>query len=61
MTTDTHLDVFDPSNTKEEGKNLEVPAVPSPVLTRLVDEVRNDEEFAARAYNRTHNRHNRSR
>lgn len=35
--------------------------VSSPTLARLIEEVRNEEEFTANAYNRLHNRHNRSR
>ena len=33
----------------------------SPVLARLVEEVRNEQAVEAQAYNRMHNRHNRSR
>ena len=33
----------------------------SPVLARLVEEVRNEEVAEPYAYNRMHNRHNRSR
>ena len=33
----------------------------SPVLARLVEEVRNEQAPEAQAYNRMHNRHNRSR
>ena len=33
----------------------------SPVLARLVEEVRNEQETEHYAYNRMHNRHNRSR
>lgn len=33
--------------------------IPNDVLARLVEEVRNDEIYAAHAYNRFHNRHNR--
>lgn len=35
--------------------------VSSPTLARLIEEVRNEEELTAHAYNRMHNRHNRSR
>ena len=40
---------------------LDVSKISSPVLTRLIEEVRNEEKFNAQAYNRMHNRHNRSR
>ena len=33
----------------------------SPTLSRLIEEVRNERDLAPRAYNRSHNRHNRSR
>ena len=33
----------------------------SPTLARLIEEVRNEEDLTAQAYNRMHNRHNRSR
>ncbi|MGH9877012.1 MAG: YhhA family cyclophane-containing RiPP [Nitrososphaerales archaeon] len=33
----------------------------SPTLARLIEEVRNEEELTGHAYNRMHNRHNRSR
>ena len=35
--------------------------VSSPTLARLIEEVRNEESFTPNAYNRLHNRHNRSR
>ena len=34
---------------------------PSPVLARLIEEVRNEKTEGPHAYNRMHNRHNRSR
>ena len=33
----------------------------SPTLARLIEEVRNEEDLTTQAYNRMHNRHNRSR
>ena len=44
-----------------ELPNAEIENVSSPTLARLIEEVRNEEEFTAHAYNRLHNRHNRSR
>ena len=35
--------------------------IPSPVIARLIEEVRNEEVHSINAYNRMHNRHNRSR
>ena len=40
---------------------IEVNQIPSPVLARLIEEVRNEEIYSINAYNRMHNRHNRSR
>ncbi len=40
---------------------LDVSKVPSTVLARLIEEVRNEEGVSARAYDRVHNRHNRGR
>ncbi len=44
-----------------ELPDAEIDDVSSPTLARLIEEVRNEEEFTAHAYNRLHNRHNRSR
>ncbi len=50
------------SDPPEKPSELNVSKIPSPVLVRLIEEVRNNEEIgAAHAYNRFHNRHNRSR
>lgn len=35
--------------------------LPSAVLARLIEEVRNEETSTTRAYDRVHNRHNRGR
>ena len=42
-------------------EKIDVNKIPSPVLARLIEEVRNEEIFSINAYNRMHNRHNRSR
>jgi hypothetical protein len=42
-------------------REIEVSKIPSPVLARLIEEVRNEEIYSINAYNRMHNRHNRSR
>jgi hypothetical protein len=40
---------------------IDVNKISSPVLARLIEEVRNEEVQSINAYNRMHNRHNRSR
>ncbi len=40
---------------------IDVNQLSSPVLARLIEEVRNEEVYSINAYNRMHNRHNRSR
>jgi hypothetical protein len=40
---------------------IDVNKLPSPVLARLIEEVRNEESSVPDAYSRFHNRHNRSR
>jgi hypothetical protein len=40
---------------------VDVSKIPSPILARLIEEVRNEEKLTTSAYNRYHNRHNRSR
>lgn len=40
---------------------IDVNKVSSQVLARLIEEVRNEEIYSINAYNRMHNRHNRSR
>lgn len=44
-----------------QRQELDVDQISSPALARLIEEVQNEEELSANAYNRTHNRHNRSR
>ena len=46
---------------RRELQEIDVKEISSPVLARLIEEVRNQEMHNAQAYNRTHNRHNRSR
>ena len=45
----------------ERLHEIELNEIPSPVLARLIEEVRNEEASAIDAYSRFHNRHNRSR
>jgi hypothetical protein len=42
-------------------REIDVSKLPSPVLARLIEEVRNEEASNIDAYSRFHNRHNRSR
>lgn len=49
------------SETTPGKVELELDKISSPALARLIEEVRNEEELSAHAYNRMHNRHNRSR
>lgn len=45
--------------TAPEPREVPLSEVKSPVLDRLIEEVRNDEAVYPNAYNRFHNRHNR--
>lgn len=45
----------------DELREIDVNNLSSPTLARLIEEVRNEETHNAHAYNRMHNRHNRSR
>jgi hypothetical protein len=45
----------------EKLLEIDLSKIPSPVLARLIDEVRNEEVNSIDAYSRFHNRHNRSR
>jgi hypothetical protein len=53
--------VEEPQELKPEAQALNASDISSPTLARLIEEVRNDEALTAHAYNRMHNRHNRSR
>jgi hypothetical protein len=44
-----------------EEHEFDPSSISSPTLARLIEEVRNEEIHTAHAYNRMHNRHNRSR
>jgi hypothetical protein len=45
----------------EKLHDIDLSKIPSPVLARLIEEVRNEETPRVDAYSRYHNRHNRSR
>jgi hypothetical protein len=48
--------------TVSELAEIDIGKISSPVLARLIEEIRNEESpTAAHTYNRTHNRHNRGR
>ena len=47
--------------TKEKPRELGVKVALSPALARLIEEVRYERAEGPHAYNRMHNRHNRSR
>jgi hypothetical protein len=47
--------------TEREPREFDGKAALSPVLARLIEEVRHEKTEGPHAYNRMHNRHNRSR
>jgi hypothetical protein len=49
------------SSTSKNSISIDAASVPNAVLSRLIEEVRNDSANNLLAYNRTHNRHNRGR
>ena len=57
------FDTVEPSQTAvTDLREIDITKLPSPVLARLIEEVRNEEEGSVpTAYSRFHNRHNRSR
>jgi hypothetical protein len=50
-----------PQQTAVDLREIDVSKLSSPALTRLIEEVRNEEPSGIDAYSRFHNRHNRSR
>jgi len=50
---------IDVVTTEQKPRELGVNVASSPVLARLIEEVRNDNPDGPYAYNRQHNRHNR--
>jgi hypothetical protein len=48
-----------PQSEFNELCDVDVKSLSSAALTRLVEEVRHDDPLVGRAYDRTHNRHNR--
>ena len=50
-----------PQQVSTDLREIDISKLPSPVLARLIEEVRNEEPSGIDAYSRFHNRHNRSR
>jgi hypothetical protein len=53
---------MEPSENLDAGllsMDVDLSKVSSPVLARIIDEVRNEEGSTSRNYDRVHNRHNR--
>ena len=61
MTETVRGDQPDAPKTEKQIEEDEDNSTLSPVLARLVEEVRHEEEKSPHAYSRMHNRHNRSR
>jgi hypothetical protein len=61
MTEKSHRPQTVESPTIPELSEIDTREISSPVLARLIEEVRNEEPSAPHAYDRTHNRHNRGR
>jgi hypothetical protein len=50
-----------PQTAETDLREIDISKLSSPVLARLIEEVRNEEASVPNAYSRYHNRHNRSR
>lgn len=50
---------LDNSVTSEQLVEIDINEIGSPVLSRLIEEVRNNSESTVHGYDRVHNRHNR--
>jgi hypothetical protein len=61
MSGTTPDDEVDSVAAEEKPNELDAKVALSPVLARLIEEVRLEKAESPHAYNRTHNRHNRSR
>lgn len=55
----THIQLESNSSKRNVTLAVDVSKVASPVLMRLIEEVRHDHENNVTAYDRVHNRHNR--
>ena len=58
---ETEQEVEELQERMPEEHELNPSSISSPTLARLIEEVRNEEAHTTHAYNRMHNRHNRSR
>ena len=54
-------EVEEPQKATDDTQEIDLNHLSSPTLARLIEEVSNEEATSAHAYNRMHNRHNRSR
>lgn len=56
-----HVESVNPieQQTRSDNLDVDITQVESSVLSRLVEEVRNNEPSTVRAFDRVHNRHNR--
>ena len=61
MSETTRPEEGDALTAKKQAKESDVKVEVSPVLARLIEEVRQEKAEGPQAYNRMHNRHNRSR
>jgi len=61
MSETTFHEEVDALAAEKKPRELGDKVVPSPVLARLIEEVRIEKAEGPAAYNRMHNRHNRSR
>jgi len=59
--TDTPQDQSSLPSETSEPLEVDTVKISSPVLARLIEEVRQEEQAATTVYNRVHNRHNRGR
>ena len=59
MTLQSHNAIETDAAQERSSAEIDVKSVPSAVLARLIDEVRNEQTDSTHAYDRAHNRHNR--
>lgn len=59
MTQSNQQLYLDTPNRDEELLQINIDTLDSPVISRLIEEIRNDNESTVYSYDRVHNRHNR--
>lgn len=59
MTQSNQQLYIDTSTHGEELLQINIDTLDSPVISRLIEEIRNDNESTVYSYDRVHNRHNR--